>query len=876
MRVIKRNGSIAEFDGDKIKQAIVKAFMAVEGEHAKESERVDSATERMTAAVTHNLGDTSHPIHIETIQDMVESSLMTSGHHKVARAYVLYREKRASERNESVSVTDDIAAINRDISAIRVGDATGAKVIGLAKREMFDGVSIDEYYTGLILAAKPLIETDPDYSFVCARILLEQLKHQTGKLLFGKPEWLTIGRFFNGGIQRGLSLGLLDPAVVRLYDLDKLSAELDARRDSQFTYFGLRTLYDRYFLRHNKGKQSIPFELPQGFFMRVAMGLASKEDDPNARAIEFYNLMSAFDFMPSTPTLFNSCTKHPQLSSCYLTTIGDSIADIFEAYKDNARLSKFAGGLGNDWTRVRGHGAYISDTNGHSKGVVPFLKVANDTAVAVNQGGKRKGAVCSYLETWHRDIESYLDMRKNTGDDRMRTHDMNTANWIPDLFMERMMAGEHWTLFSPDETPDLHDLYGNEFKARYIHYERQSELGRMNSKRVQAKDLWRKMLSMVYETGHPWMCFKDPCNIRNPQKHCGVVHSSNLCTEITLNTSDDEIAVCNLGSINLAQHVDGEKRDLLYTKIKRTVNIAVRMLDNVIDYNYYPVDKAERSNKRHRPIGLGIMGFQDALYKLRLPYADAKGFADQSMEQISYAAIKASCLLAKERGKYESYEGSAWDNGYLPVDTHKQLRKYRVANWLGADLGHMSKWGDLTDLIQQHGMRNSNVLAIAPTATIANICGVTQSIEPTYQNLFVKSNLSGEFTVVNPYLVRDLKRLKLWDTAMVNDLKYADGSVKRIARIPDKLKALYTTAFETDQFALIDCAARRQKWIDQSQSLNLYLAEPSGKKLNEIYIYAWMRGLKTTYYLRSLGATHAEKSTAHTGALNAVSCEVCE
>ena len=876
MKVIKRNGSTAEFDGDKIKQALIKAFVAVEGEHAAGSDRVDSATESMTAAVTHKLDNASHPVHIETIQDMVESSLMTSGHHKVARAYVLYRDAQASNRKEQMNISDEIKAINNKVSGMSHGEASGEEIVKLTQREIYDGIGIENYYQSLIISASPLVERDPDYSYLAARILRDLLVYQSSVLLYSEAKPLDYKDHFVAGIHRGVSLGLVDGRVTAKYNMDRLADALLPERDRQFGYIGLRTLYDRYFLRHNKGKSSVPIELPQSFFMRVAMGVASKEKEPERWAIEFYRLISSFDFMPSTPTLFNSCTTHPQMSSCYLSTIHDSIGGIFEGIKENAKLSKFAGGLGNDWTPVRGNGAYIKDTNGYSKGVVPFMKVANDTAVAVNQGGKRKGAVCSYLETWHIDIESYIQMRKNTGDDRMRTHDMNTANWIPDLFMERMMADESWTLFSPDEVPELHDLYGNEFKAKYEYYERQAKLGRMNTKVVKAKELWRKMLSMVYETGHPWMCFKDPCNMRSPQQHWGVVHSSNLCTEITLNTSKHEIAVCNLGSINLAQHVDG--KELLYEKLERTIKTAVRMLDNVIDYNYYPVYKAQESNKKHRPIGLGLMGFQDALYKLRISYDsdEAVGFADQSMEHISYHAINASCELAKERGLYSSYHYSEWDKGHLPIDTYKAFRKYRGANWLGQDLSYWHKWDELNEKVQKDGMRNSNVLAIAPTATIANICGVTQSIEPTYQNLFVKSNLSGEFTVVNPYLAEDLKRLGLWDQAMVNDLKYADGSVRRIERIPAELKEIYQTAFEVDPFKLLDCAARRQKWIDQSQSLNLYLAEPSGKKLNEIYIYAWMRGLKTTYYLRSMGATHVEKSTINTCELNAVECEACE
>ena len=605
----------------------------------------------------------------------------------------------------------------------------------------------------------------------------------------------------------------------------------------------------------------IRFELPQAFFMRVAMGLAINEKERDDRAIEFYELLSSFNFMSSTPTLFNSGTRRPQLSSCYLTTVPDDLDGIFCAIKDDALLSKFAGGLGNDWTPVRALGTHIKGTNGKSQGVVPFLKVANDTAVAVNQGGKRKGAMCAYLETWHLDIEEFLDLRKNTGDDRRRTHDMNTANWIPDLFMKRVAEDGEWTLFSPHETADLHDLYGEKFEERYSEYEFNAKNGDIkNYKSIKAVDLWRKILSMLFETGHPWITFKDPCNIRSPQSHAGVVHSSNLCTEITLNTSEDEIAVCNLGSVNLPQHLNDEGLDV--EKLEKTINTAMRMLDNVIDYNYYSVAKARRSNLRHRPVGLGVMGFQDSLYKLRLSYSstEAVSFADKSMETISYFAIKASTNLAEERGSYSTYNGSLWSQGILPIDSLKILGDER-GDYLQVNYETSMDWENLRHRVMNVGMRNSNCMAIAPTATISNICGVSQSIEPTYQNLFVKSNLSGEFTVVNPYLVRDLKDRGIWDEVMVNDLKYFDGSVKKIDRIPDDIKEIYATAFEVDPRWLVESAARRQKWIDQGQSLNLYMAEPSGKKLDNLYKLAWVRGLKTTYYLRSLGATHMEKNS---------------
>jgi ribonucleoside-diphosphate reductase alpha chain len=645
-----------------------------------------------------------------------------------------------------------------------------------------------------------------------------------------------------------------------------LAAAIQPERSNQFTYLGLQTLFDRYFI-HSDG---VRFELPQLFFMRVSMGLSLNEANREERAIEFYNLLSSFDYMASTPTLFNSGTLRPQLSSCYLTTIDDDLYDIYGAMRDNAMLSKWAGGLGNDWTPVRALNSYIKGTNGKSQGVVPFLKVANDTAVAVNQGGKRKGAVCAYLETWHLDIEEFLELRKNTGDDRRRTHDMNTANWVPDLFMQRVFEDAEWTLFTPSETPDLHDLMGAEFAERYAHYEAIAKETNMLHKKIRAKDLWRKMLSMLFETGHPWITFKDVCNLRSPQQHVGVVHSSNLCTEITLNTSKDEIAVCNLGSINLVQHVQGGVLDR--EKLARTVKTAVRMLDNVIDINYYAVPQAKNSNLKHRPVGMGIMGFQDALYEMQLAYGSdaAVDFADESMEVISYYAISTSSDLAVERGTYETFKGSLWDQGILPIDSLDLVAKTRPERMFEVDRTQRLDWDTLRAKVQKDGMRNSNVMAIAPTATISNICGVSQSIEPTFQNLYVKSNLSGEFTVINPYLVRALKDRGLWDSVMVNDLKHFEGSVQKISRIPEELKAIFATAFEVEPRWIVDAASRRQKWIDQAQSLNLYISGANGKKLDLTYKMAWLRGLKTTYYLRALGATSAEKSTINTGALNAV------
>lgn len=896
-RVIRRNGKVTSFDLSKISVAMTKAFINVEGGTAAASTRIHQTVETLTAqvvsALTRRMPD-GGTLHIEDIQDQVELSLMRTGAQKVARAYVIYREERSRERlaAEEASTTS-AKAEEAPVTQINVKRADGSKVpLDMARLQsiidescenlaevdaslitketmnnLFDGIDEDDVNHALVMSARTLIEKDPDYSYAAAGLLLDKLRQEALTFINGNLTQAThkemkefYPHYFKSFIQRGADLELLDHELVK-YDLERLGNALKIERDHQFTYLSLQTLYDRYFIH---SEDDIRFELPQAFFMRVAMGLAINELDREARAIEFYELLSSFDFMSSTPTLFNSGTCRPQLSSCYLTTVPDDLDGIFCAIKDDALLSKYAGGLGNDWTPVRALGAHIKGTNGKSQGVVPFLKVANDTAVAVNQGGKRKGAMCAYLETWHLDIEEFLDLRKNTGDDRRRTHDMNTANWIPDLFMKRVAEEGSWTLFSPHEAADLHELYGIDFENRYVEYEQKAAEGKINNfKVIAANDLWRRMLSMLFETGHPWITFKDPCNIRSPQSHSGVVHSSNLCTEITLNTNEDEIAVCNLGSVNLPQHINDDG-SLNTEKLEKTVNTAIRMLDNVIDYNYYSVPKARRSNLRHRPIGLGVMGFQDALYKKRLAYGSepAVEFADTSMEAISYYAIKASTDLAEERGSYSSYNGSLWSKGILPIDSMQRLADER-GDYLQADYSQTLNWDDLRKRVMNVGMRNSNCMAIAPTATISNICGVSQSIEPTYQNLFVKSNLSGEFTVVNPYLAKDMKELGIWDDVMVNDLKYFDGSVQKIDRVPDELKQIYATAFEVDPRWLVEAASRRQKWIDQGQSLNLYMAEPSGTKLDNLYKLAWVRGLKTTYYLRSLGATHMEKSTAN-------------
>tara|TARA_B000000475_G_scaffold266329_1_gene255957 strand:- start:755 stop:2995 length:2241 start_codon:yes stop_codon:yes gene_type:complete len=719
------------------------------------------------------------------------------------------------------------------------------------------------------MTARTMVEKEPNYSYVTARLLLNNMENEVCGFLNIKERKDRAKMYMEAltkTVDKGIELDFLSEEL-KTFDLEKLGAALLEKRDFQFTYLGLQTLYDRYFITHEETR----YEMPQVFFMRVAMGLAINEENKNERAIEFYKLLSSFDYMSSTPTLFNSGTNRPQLSSCYLTTVPDDLSGIYGAIRDNALLSKWAGGLGNDWTPVRALGSRIKGTNGKSQGIVPFLKVSNDTAVAVNQGGKRKGAFCAYLECWHMDVEEFLDLRKNTGDDRRRTHDMNTANWIPDLFMKRLEKDEKWTLFSPSDVPDLHDIYGTEFEKRYEEYEKMAEAGEIKfHKTIEAKDLWRKILSMLFETGHPWVTFKDPCNIRSPQGHVGTVHSSNLCTEITLNTNEDEIAVCNLGSVNLPQHISEGKINI--EQLKGTVKTAIRMLDNVIDINFYPVPQAENSNKKHRPIGLGLMGFQDALYKLGISYdsEDAVEFADRSMELISYFAIEASCELAEEKGVYETYKGSLWDNGIFPLDSINLLMEQRGKEFIDQNTEKTLDWDKLKERVAAHGIRNSNVMAIAPTATIANITGVSQSIEPTYQNLYVKSNLSGEFTVVNPYLIEELKKENLWDEVMLSDLKYFEGSLKQINRVPEHIKNKFKTAFEVEPRFIVEAASRRQKWIDQAQSLNLYIANVDGKKLDITYRMAWYKGLKTTYYLRSMGATATEKSTVERSSLNAV------
>lgn len=913
-QVIHRNGQATSFDIDKIIIAITKAFLAVEGNSAQDSDRIHEVAGKISRNITNNLihqFENNRTLHIEDIQDQVELELMRDGQHKVVRAYVLYRESQAQKRakkellHSDITVTDKlyITAIDGvksplDIERLKkliteacegMSEVDADAILKNTLHNLFNGISERDVERVLVMSARIFIEKDPAYSTVAARLLMDNIRREALTYVYDAPRndsqsemTINYSEYFSRYIGCAINHGLLAPELNE-YDLDELGKALAPKNDLKFTYLGLQILYDRYLMDFNGSR----FELPQAFYMRVAMGLAINEDNREEHAIEFYHLLSSFHFMSSTPTLFNSGTLRPQLSSCYLTTIPDDLSSIYNAIHDNALLSKYAGGIGNDWTYVRGQGSHIKGTNGKSQGVVPFLKVANDTAVAVNQGGKRKGAVCAYLETWHIDIEEFLDLRKNTGDDRRRTHDMNTANWIPDLFMKRVTRNENWTLFSPEEVLNLHDLTGMKFEKAFIEYEEKAARGEIsNFKILPANNLWRKMLGMLFETGHPWITFKDPCILRSPQQHVGVVHSSNLCTEITLNTSNDEIAVCNLGSVNLTQHINKDGLDL--PKLKRTITTAMRMLDNVIEYNYYSVPQARKSNLQHRPVGLGIMGFQDALYKMRIPYnsEEAVKFADTSMEVISYYAIEASSNLAKERGIYHSYEGSLWSKGILPIDSIKILKESR-GEYLQQDDTTTLDWNSLRTKVRTQGMRNSNTMAIAPTATISNICGVSQSIEPTYQNIFVKSNLSGEFTVINSYMVKDLKKYGLWDDVMINDLKYYDGSLQNIDRIPKELKTLYTTAFEIDSRWLIEAASRRHKWLDQSQSLNLYMSEPSGRAMDNLYKLAWIRGLKTTYYLRSIGATAVEKISSEAplpetiGKISANSilesnCEVCQ
>lgn len=886
LKIARRDGSLVRFNPMKIASSIELAFRLarqISGPSPQEViEAVNLLTQKVVARAV-SMQKSGNLLTVDFIQEEIENQLMREGFFPVARALILQRanverptpvEEPVFEKGKVFEVVDE----KGNVKEISQGQLK--KIITFACRGLEKLVSADEilescllnFYEGIkeseidqaaIMAARAKIEKDPAYSKVASRLLLDMLYRETMGISASDSKLKSRhSEYFKEYISHAIKIDRLSPALLD-FDLDQLAKAMDLSRDDQFYLLGLQTLYDRYFIHEEERR----LETPQIFWMRVCMGLALNEGkEKNARAIEFYNLLSQFLYMSATPTLFNSGTMTSQLSSCYLSTVMDDLTNIFKIVSDNAQLSKWAGGLGNDWTNVRAMGARIKGTNGRSQGVIPFLKVANDTAVAVNQGGKRKGALCVYLETWHLDIEDFLELRKNTGDERRRTHDMNTANWIPDLFMKRVEENGSWTLFSPNDVPDLHDLYGAAFEKRYVEYEKKTERGEIKLfKKVEAQHLWRQMLSMLFETGHPWITFKDPSNIRSPQDHMGVVHSSNLCTEILLNTSRDETAVCNLGSINLAAHTTPQGLDR--NKLATTIRTAVRMLDNVIDINFYPTQESKNANLRHRPIGLGLMGFQDALYIQNISYAshEAVEFSDKSMELISYFAILASSELAKERGTYSSYKGSKWDRGLLPIDTIELLAQER-GGFLEVDRSASLDWTPVRESVKKWGMRNSNTMAIAPTATISNITGLTQSIEPSYRHLFVKSNLSGEFTLPNFYLVDMLKSLKLWDEQMIDDLKYFDGVISEIERIPEDVKKVFLTAFEIDPEWIIECASRRQKWLDMGESLNLYLSEPSGKKMHQMYLSAWNKGLKTTYYLRTLAATQIEKSTTDVNA----------
>ena len=875
--VVKRSGEIVEFDPDRIKNAIEAAINA--GDEGFDL----SSVPEIVDGVHQELSDrfTEFYPNVENIQDIVEKHLIRSDMFTVARRYIIYRAERSREREklkENISKKAELGKlkitksdgktvlfnpqkIRETISRVCSKYPDTTSVDSIAKelnRNIFDGASTSDLERALLLASTAFIERDPDYSKVSAGFFMQRLyKESMGVSVNEHTLEDEYRKTFISGIALGVENKYLDEKLLD-FDLEKLSLAIDIERDSLFEFLGIQTLYERYLQKHEEKR----FELPQAFWMRVAMGLAFNENNKEARAIEFYNVLSKMQFVSSTPTLFHSGTPHPQLSSCYLTTVSDDLSHIFKCIGDNAQLSKWSGGLGNDWSNIRGTGSHIKSTNVESQGVVPFLKIANDVTVAINRSGKRRGATCAYLETWHLDIEDFLDLRRNTGDDRRRTHDMNTSNWIPDLFMKRVETDDDWTLFSPEEVGDLHDSFGKKFEDLYTNYEKMTNTGEIKKfKKIPAKELWRKMLTRLFETGHPWITFKDPCNVRSPQDHVGVVHSSNLCTEITLNTSAEETAVCNLGSVNLSKHVteDGKlDRGLL----EETINIAMRMLDNVVDLNFYPTIEAKNSNMKHRPIGLGIMGLQDALFKLDLPFDSQKAlnFSDQLMEQISYHAISASSDLAKERGAYESFEGSKWDRGIFPLDSLSLLEEERGQN---IDVNKITSldWEGLKSKVKENGMRNSNTMAIAPTATISNIAGCYPCIEPIYKNIYVKANMSGEFTVVNNYLINDLKALNLWSKDMLDKIKYFDGNLDHIEELPEDIKNKYKEAFSIDPVVLLKHTSVRGKWIDQSQSHNVFMQGVSGKKLSEIYTAAWKFGLKTTYYLRTLAASQIEKST---------------
>jgi ribonucleoside-diphosphate reductase alpha chain len=888
LKITKRNGTIADFDASKITHAVEKAFVDVLSDpHSAEAEQIAQAVADQLSA---RYGGSANIPNVEEIQDLVERALMGRGFFDVAKSYIIYRYEHTKQREEKKQETikkieerqllvvkrngeRDIFSIDRVRKTIAysvlpeyASDIDVEAILRQVEREVYDGITTKEVERTLVMVVRSMIEKDPAYNQLAAQLSLNELY----KDVFSREEIDIVSDDFDAtyratfvkNITAAVEAKLLDERL-RSFDLARLAAALAPARDRLLKYMGVMTLADRYFIKDRLN--GITYETPQIFYMRVAMGLALNEGgEKELWAVRFYEMLSTLRFVPSTPTLFHSGTLHPQLSSCYLNTVEDTLEHIFKVFGDNAQMSKWAGGLATDWTNLRGTGAILKRSGMTSQGVIPFLKIANDVTVAINRSGRRRGATCVYLETWHYDIEDFLELRKNTGDERRRTHDMNTANWIPDLFMKRVREGGAWTLFSPDETPDLHHIYGRAFDEAYTRYERLAEEGKIRLyRKVKAADLWKKMLSMLFETGHPWITFKDTSNIRSPQDHAGVVHNSNLCTEITLNNSAEETAVCNLGWINMAVHVSDGVFD--EEKVKETVTLGMRMLDNVIDLNFYPTEEGKRSNLAHRPVGFGMGGFQDALYQLDIDFASerAVAFADRSMEVVSYYAILASAMLARERGAYSSFTGSKWDRGILPVDTLKLLEEER-GEAVPVSRDTSLDWSVVREAIKRFGMRNSNTMAIAPTASTSTIVGSVPSIEPIYKNIFVESNISGDFTVVNPYLVQDLKKLNLWNEATLNELKFHDGSITKVAGIPQAIKDKYKETFEIDMRWIIRAAAYRGKWIDQSQSLNIFFRGQSGKELSELYFYAWSLGLKTTYYLRTLAATQVEKSTVST------------
>ncbi len=879
-QIKKRDGSIVDFNPEKITIAAQKAFVAVRG--SIDDFKLKIITERILQKLAE--GYSGSRLSVENIQDTVEKVVMEEGFYDVAKAYVLYRyehgkirEEKRKQLKRQVSSNDfyiikrsgkrekfSLSKLRRSFKQAVSGFEDLVNVLELTeqcKGELYDGISSKGVAMAQVFVARSRIEKDPIFSKIAARLLSNIIYRETIGTKFDTKLDQRYRQTFIKNIKEGVKIDRLDKRLLK-FDLKALSKKLVLGRDDLFLYLGLQTLYDRYFLQNPQTKTIL--ETPQAFWMRVAMGLAINEKNKLQKVVEFYEVMSSLRYCPSTPTLFHSGATYSQMSSCYLTTVEDSLDHIFKSISDNAQLSKWSGGLGNDWSNLRATGALIKGTGVESQGVIPFLKIANDTTIAINRSGRRRGATCAYLETWHYDIEDFLELRKNTGDERRRTHDMDTANWIPDLFMERVREDSHWSLFSPDEVMDLHHIYGKKFKERYEYYEQLAGKGKIKLfKTLRARDLWKKMISMLYETGHPWITFKDSCNIRSPQDHVGVVHSSNLCTEITLNTSENETAVCNLGSLNLAKHIKDKRLDT--AALRETITVAMRMLDNVVDLNFYPTKEAERSNLQHRPIGLGLMGFQDALYAMDINF-DSWGcveFADQSMEFIAYFAILASSELSKERGPYKTFKGSKWDRGILPQDTLDLLEKERG---IKIDIPRVERldWSIVRESIKKYGMRNSNCMAIAPTATISNITGCIPTIEPIYKNLYVKSNQSGDFVVINPFLIEDLKSLGLWDEEMLGKVKFRDGSIRNILEIPINLRTKYKEVFEIDPQWLILAAGYRGRWIDQSQSLNIYYCGSQGADLDRIYQFAWEMGLKTTYYLRTLAASQVEKSTVDT------------